>query len=261
MADSILSAERLREVFDYARETGCFLWKAPTSTRSRIGDKAGYFCETHNRHLICVEGSTTNAERLAWLYVFGILPDRPIMHRDGNPRNNAISNLMTAPIGRDLTAERLKELFSYDKNSGAFTRRVSVSSAKSGSVAGASKDGYLVFNVDGKLYRAHRLAWLYVFGRWPKKHLDHINGIRNDNRIANLREADNSLNMQNLKGPRSDNKVKLLGVCWSKSNKKWIAQIKAPNKPNQYLGGFDDPHEAHAAYLDAKRRIHEGCAI
>lgn len=100
-----------------------------------------------------------------------------------------------------LTQDRLKELMRYDEETGILTRRVSTSSnARAGDIAGSKdKDGYLVIRIDKKLYRAHRLAFLYVYGRFPEEFTDHINGIRDDNRISNLREVTRQENMQNQK--------------------------------------------------------------
>lgn len=162
---------------------------------------------------------------------------------------------------RDLTCERLKELFSYSRETGEFTRIKAVSAAKPGTkISHKDSKGHIQVRIDGCMYSGHRLAWLYVYGEWPKGHIDHINGIRSDNRIANLRDVTITENAQNIRNPRINNKTGLLGVSWKASAKKYVAQIQIHGKV-KYLGLFSDPHGAHEAYLQAKREHHAGCTI
>lgn len=156
-----------------------------------------------------------------------------------------------------LTQERLKELLSYDPETGVFTRIVSTSSnAKAGQVAGSVNkiSGYREIRVDDTLYYGHRLAWLYVYGSWPEHQVDHANRIRSDNRICNLRSASSLENSQNQR-LRSTNTSGLKGVTWHKAGKKWAAQIVFKGK-NHHLGLFDDASVAHQHYLDAKAKLH-----
>jgi hypothetical protein len=159
-----------------------------------------------------------------------------------------------------ITQEQLKSVLSYDAETGEFTR-ISFSGNR---CAGAARigllpnkpdeRGYLRIRVYGKKYRAHRLAWLYVHGRFPEKGLDHINGDKLDNRIANLREADQLQNMQN-RSPNRTSTSKLLGVSKYLPLNKWKAQIMVAGKQLS-LGYFNDEQEAHVAYLEAKSRLH-----
>lgn len=98
-----------------------------------------------------------------------------------------------------------------------------------------------------------------MIGDYPKHNVDHVNGNRRDNRWANLREAPFSLNQENQKRPAVSNKIGLLGVC-RPANRRFKAQIMV-RKKQHHLGYFDTPEEAHAAYLDAKRRVHAGCTL
>lgn len=154
-----------------------------------------------------------------------------------------------------LTQERLKELLDYDPETGVFTRKVSLSRrVKVGDIAGSlHPHGYLTLMVDAKSYVAHRLAWFYVYGVWPKE-IDHINRIRNDNRISNLREVSRLENMYN-KSKYANNSSGLTGVSWHKATGKWHSSICAKGL-QKYLGLFDTPEEAHAAYLAAKEELH-----
>jgi hypothetical protein len=129
--------------------------------------------------------------------------------------------------------------------------------AKKGQRAGGvCKDGYRRISVLGKSYAAHRLAWLFMNGQLPNGQLDHIDGDRDNNSLANLRIATPSENQQNLRGSRIGKVVPApLGVTFNKNVQKWQSQIKLNGK-SKYLGLFDNPQEAHAAYLAAKSEIH-----
>ena len=153
----------------------------------------------------------------------------------------------------DLSAERLRELLSYDSETGVFTRRVTGGGARAGDIAkGRTERGYARISVDGKIHYAHRLAWLYVSGSWPLLHIDHINNTRNDNRISNLRDVSRSVNNQNLKGAKGNNKIDVLGVYFHKRANKYQASIMT-NGLRRHLGLFQTSDEAHAAYLEAKQ--------
>jgi hypothetical protein len=98
----------------------------------------------------------------------------------------------------NLSQSVVRETLSYSPETGEFVRLKSGWSKRVGMIAG-TKDtyGYLQIKVNGRLYLAHRLAWIYMYGEWPEKGIDHRNGIRDDNRIANLRLADQAENSQN----------------------------------------------------------------
>jgi hypothetical protein len=152
--------------------------------------------------------------------------------------------------------ERVRELLKYDAETGIFTWKVHrASNAMPGMVAGRrERDGYRRIAVDGVWCRAHRLAWLYVHGQWPREHIDHINGIRDDNAIANLREATNAQNLCN-RGRTSRNKSGFKGVHWHGGAGQWTAQIRINGQP-RHLGYFADPEAAHRAYVEAADRLH-----
>ena len=115
--------------------------------------------------------------------------------------------------------------------------------------------GYVVINInDGNIFLAHRLAWLYVYGQMPSKHLDHINGIRHDNRIANLRECSSTENSWNS-GLKKANKSGFKGVSWHRGAGKWQAHINIGGK-GAYLGIFETAELASAAYIFKAKETH-----
>lgn len=163
-----------------------------------------------------------------------------------------------------LTAERLREVLHYDSETGAFTWNIALSNRAPVGTAAGSKSrhtGYTSISVDGALFRAHRLAWLYMTGEWPERFVDHINGDRSDNRWCNLRAADGTLNQQNLRAARGDTHSGMLGVYRTdKKSSPWRASINIDGK-DKHLGNFATKEDAHRAYLDAKRAEHQGCTI
>ena len=158
----------------------------------------------------------------------------------------------------ELTQERLKELLHYDHDTGIFTNLKSRGKRiKIGSVAGTkNSNGYVHIQIDYKKYQAHRLIWLYVYGEFPEKSLDHINEVKDDNRLVNLRLATHQENHQNQSSPQTNNTSGYLGVYWHKGAKKWRAQIQVNGK-KKYLGYFDTAEEASKAYVTAKRKLHQ----
>jgi hypothetical protein len=161
----------------------------------------------------------------------------------------------------NLSAHELRVHLHYDPASGEFTRLRSNGTAKAGDVAGWTEpSGYRKISILGRKYYAHRCAILYATGEWPRLHVDHINGIRSDNRLCNLRDVDCSVNLQNRRKAASHSKSGLLGVHFHRAANRYAAEIKTDGV-RVFLGLFDTAEQAHAAYLRAKRVMHEGCAI
>lgn len=146
----------------------------------------------------------------------------------------------------------LRAALSYDPETGIFTR---LSGRNNGGQAGTkSRSGYIDICVKKRMFRAHRLAWAFMHNVWPELPIDHINGDRADNRIANLRLATMSQNV--AAGPiRATNKCGYKGVNWHRASGKWMAQI-CVNGRKHYLGIFDTPTAAHDAYMAANKRLY-----
>ena len=161
----------------------------------------------------------------------------------------------------DLTAERLRELFHYDPDTGVFMKRVNSRRRPNCLVpaGGLSNTGYIAIRADQFVYQAHRLAWLYIYGVWPKHFIDHKNRIRHDNRLCNLREACAVMNAQNST-PIKKRSGLPNGVFFRNDDKilkKFCARVDV-NKRRYFLGYFLTADEAHAAYLRARQDLHIG---
>ena len=155
-----------------------------------------------------------------------------------------------------ITISRLNELLSLDSETGVFTwKSKRGSGSNAGDVAGKiTKYGYVSIKIDQVDYFAHRLVWLIEHGSFPSLKIDHINRIKTDNRISNLREATDSQNAQNHISPQSNNKSGFRGVSPYKG--KWKASITKDGK-QIYLGLFDGKLDAASAYIVAKQNVHE----
>lgn len=149
-----------------------------------------------------------------------------------------------------LTVERANHLLAYNSETDVFTWKVSQGKAREGSVAGTIQHGYRKLTIDREQIKMHRLAWFMHYGAWPSGQIDHINGDRLDNRIANLRDVSHSINMQNRYAMRRKESDLPQGVARLKSGK-FSAHIN--------IGVYPSIEEAAAAYIGAKRLIHAGC--
>lgn len=153
-----------------------------------------------------------------------------------------------------LTAQRLRDALSYNPDTGEFTNLYyRGANAKAGTVAGCPEAGYMRIKLDGVLHRAHRLAWLYMTGEWPAGEVDHIDGVRSNNKWANLRCTTKSQNLQNRKRAAKTSKTGILGV--SPNGSGFQATIRI-NNVGHYLGTYKTVERAQAVYLEAKRALH-----
>ena len=147
----------------------------------------------------------------------------------------------------NLTAEYVRNILDYNPETGDFIWKINKGSrAKKEMVAGTIRDGYIIIGINNKEYGAHRLAWLYMAGNWPKEYIDHINGIRGDNKWCNLRETSASQNLRN-RPKAKNNKSGHKGVFWCKNTKKWKAILS--------LGSFNTKEEAAKVYNKTEKYI------
>lgn len=157
---------------------------------------------------------------------------------------------------KEVTAQRLRELITYDPQTGLFNRNLKDGSRRA--TGTLDQDGYIKISLDGRNHTAARLAHLCMTGSLPTHDMDHINGKRSDNRWENLREVPRRINIENQRKAMSSSKSGILGAFWDRG--KWVAKIGINGKVI-HLGRFSSAEEAHEIYLAAKRRHHEGCTI
>ena len=148
-----------------------------------------------------------------------------------------------------MNQEELKRHVRYDPATGLFYR------LSTNAVAGCKDShGYVVLKIGSKMFKAHRLAFLYMLGRFPKGDVDHVNMQRADNRWINIREATRRENNVNLRS-RPGSSSKFLGVAFSKTHSKWAARIRTP-QGRKLLGYFDCEVAAAMAYHRAAKSEH-----
>lgn len=153
-----------------------------------------------------------------------------------------------------ITAEEARQIFEYYPETGVLTWKISPTpSVKIDSVAGCiNQRGYRYIMYKGVHYHAHRIAWFMMHGSWPKI-MDHINGIRDDNRLCNLRDVDRAENTKNAKIYKSNTSGQQ-GVYWHKNNKNWVAGIRS-GKNRIHLGNFTEKIDAIAARKKAEKQF------
>jgi hypothetical protein len=150
-----------------------------------------------------------------------------------------------------LTAERVRELLEYDADTGILRWRVRRGTVVSGRIAGhLDAKGYMALGIDGRLYRLHRVVWLHVYGAWPTQEIDHINRVRHDNRLANLRDVSRLVNARN-KGTPTARGPKVVRVRHSRPGRPCMPEdkrysrrfefrcMKAQREKFERLGGLD----------------------
>lgn len=167
-----------------------------------------------------------------------------------------IENKVHAKMLIDLTQSDVRAVFDYDESNGWLIRKKDENGRPYNKPAGITPicSGYGRLRVNGKMYLAHRIIWLWYYGSWPIFEINHIDRDRMNNRISNLEDVRRVQNQHN-KGEYKNNTTGYKGVSWSKRDNKFYAQIKN-NAKTFFLGYFNTPEEAHYAYKLAKIQYH-----
>lgn len=154
---------------------------------------------------------------------------------------------------KEVVYDFIKDIYHYNPDTGVFiTKKRLGGRGKVGKIAGSlSKLGYITIHIYNKTYKAHRLAWLYVYGKMPNGHIDHINGNRADNRISNLRIASMRENAQNMECHRNG---KLCGASYDKKRGLWESYFNIGDK-KIHISRHKTESEAHEAYLQAIKTL------
>jgi hypothetical protein len=243
--------ERVKQALSYDSGTGVFTW-ADCRDAWKNGLPAEYM-HVHGYAVIPLDGRQYTASALAWLYETGEWSRGPVKHLNEDKADNRFCNLYVGP--KELTPEVLRQIISYEPLSGEISRKNSGSGGGPGIQAGtAHHSGYIQVSVMGKLHLAHRLAVLYMTDHWPEYEVDHINGVRCDNRWSNLREATRGQNRQNLT-PVTPGVSGLRGANLHKWSKLWRSRLVVDGVTHS-LGYFPTAEDAHKAYLMAKADLH-----
>lgn len=258
---------RLLQLFDYNPETGEIRRRETTGSRARAGDVVG--TPAHQGHLVVrVDGRLILAHQIAWIITNGALPDGVIVHINGDKTDNRIANLAAMSKreahaktrATEIDSSNVHEIFEYANGALLWKKSLSGKNRVAGNEAGhRNLDGYIVVEVAGKGIAAHRIVWLMHSGGWPTREIDHINGVRDDNRIENLRDVARRTNSENRRRPIKSSKTGFLGVTMLGEGR-YRARIRSGSNLIS-LGVFGTAEQAYAAYVEAKRRLHEGCTI
>jgi hypothetical protein len=162
----------------------------------------------------------------------------------------------------NLTQERLKEILNYDPLTGKFTRiKTNSYKLKPGCEAGSKpkKSGHIFIQVDKDLHLAHRLAWLYYYGEYPKRDIDHINGNASDNRIKNLRNCETHQNLFN-RDKQKNNKSGYKNVSWCTAMNKWVVRLMI-DKKYKTIGYYDNVDKANEIAISTRKMYQKQFAI
>lgn len=254
----MIAQEELKRILHYDPETGVFTRLVSPSPRW-VGRKTKG-TKTNGYLKINVGSREHMAHVIAWLYMTGDYLVNSVTHKNGKLDDNRWGNLVLRDYSfyaHHLSVRELREVLAYDAETGEFTWRKKVSDKTVvGARAGTKSNGYVHISVGKHMYSGHRLAWAFVHGEWAPNNfdIDHINGSRADNRIANLRIATRGQNLCNMP-IRQDNTSGTKCVSWVKRSNKWLVKIGVDGR-YVHVGHFEDKAEAVAAYRAAVVRLH-----
>lgn len=255
---------RLLELLHFDPEAGTFRWKATIGSRAKEGCIAGSLT-SQGYAVIRMDGELWRAHHLAWLAHYGHWPDGLVIHRNHHRSDNRIANLELATKqeahahtkAECIGPHNVHAIFHYDNGILRWRESLTGKNRVAGAVAGYVNDGgYIVVETGGKAIGAHRIIWLMHNGVWPSGEIDHLNGVRDDNRIENLRDVVHITNTENRRSASSHSRSGALGVEQLSAGR-FRARIRSKGKLHE-LGIFESADAAHKAYVAAKRKLHVG---
>ncbi len=253
------SKSDIEEYFSYDQDTGLFtcLKKPSKQAKTKIGEIVGKVDRTgHNR--IHFRGHPYNASELAYLYMENNWPDNLIVHKNKIMNDDRWCNLVKQTTINHLpcTYDNLRKWFTYNPTTGLFTRNITTSIwGIEGTIAGGTNaEGYILIIAGNNSYLAHRLAYLYMTGKWPKNLIDHIDRVRHNNIWSNLRDSSKSENACNSV-KRIDNSSDIKGITWNKLRNKWLVQLSKDGK-KILSRNYALKEDAIIALREARERIH-----
>ena len=273
-----LTLQAIDESLDINFGTGDVTWKMLPETspknkkfNERFAGKSALRQAAKNHFCIGLNGNEYPAHSVIWMAANRLDKPVKVRHKDGNPGNIKLCNLMPfkkiEKRGRDVTIEELYNLFECDPVNGILIHKYrplrfqheAVDKAWNTQWAGkqagvVGTHGHIYVRIFSKSYGVHRVIWAMVYGQWPISGIDHKNGRSDDNGITNLREATQLENMRNVKR-RNDNTSGYKGVSLEKKSGKWVAYITC-NKKHTCLGRFDKLEDAVAVRQAAAKEIH-----
>lgn len=154
-----------------------------------------------------------------------------------------------------ITQQELKEILHYNPDTGVFTYKADSKLVTAGNEAGWLDNGYTRLKINGISYRCHRLAFIYMLGREPIGHVDHIDNLRCNNKWDNLREDAEKVNHWN-RNLQANNTSGIKGVHWDKRKERYIAQIQVHGKKKQ-VGAYKTVEEATTAIQAYREQVHK----
>jgi hypothetical protein len=273
-----LTLEEINKWLDINFDTGEVLWRTQPERSNRdkkfnekFSGKSALIRSSRDHLRVCINGQTYAAHNIIWMAAHSLEKLPRVRHVDGDPKNIRLSNLgifeKITQRGRDVTADELERLFSLDPKTGILMhkpRPIRFGHAgvdkcwnaqwvgKEAGVKGTQ--GHIYVRIFNKSYAAHRVIWAMVHRRWPKNEIDHINGVYDDNRVENLREATHLENMKNQK-IRTDNTSGHRGVSMCPKTGKWLAYI-TKDKKFTFLGRFERLDDAVRARKAAAHEMY-----
>jgi HNH endonuclease len=244
-----ITKEQIEERLIYVPERGVFLRRFGFR-QWKVGEEVG--SGKHSGWFVPVGDYEYARKHLVWVMERRAYPDAYLLNKNGDIYDDRIDNLLRIPAGEEITREIALAIFTYDRERGELTRKVKIGQGEKGSKGSLMGVGYYAFTVGRILYLSHRLIWLMEHGWWPEN-IDHINGVRTDNRLENLRAVTRRENSRNV--VKGKNATGITGVYLNERGLPYRARICNDKGKMESLGNFATLEEAAEARRKAEARL------